>query len=404
MSKRILVVNKYLDIGGASVAESRISKSILLVTDNDLELVFWRRSIRSAESLYVKLISGLCHAWDMIRRSKGQTMVSIKQHTPIRLKKKLRSLENDDVLHLHWLGENFLSLNDLIDLNCNIVITMHDMWYFTGGCHYTSECEGYLAGCKTCPKVSALLAKKIKINNILLAKLANKNNVTFVAVSKWLMLQAKKSNSLKNANISVIGNPINFDVFCPQDQIECRKLFGLPIDKNMVIFGAISSTTDNRKGWDLLQKALNTAKCDFDVIVFGSEKYGTSTIGNRIVHHFQMIRDEGHLSKLYSCANLMVIPSRQEAFGQTALEAAACNIPFVFFRGTGVEDICIDEKSGLPVDTLCGDELGNALDNFFIDKKSMTMMPRESVKKEFSLEVIGKKYSELFNKVNLRGQ
>jgi glycosyltransferase involved in cell wall biosynthesis len=42
----------------------------------------------------------------------------------------------------------------------------------------------------------------------------------------------------------------------------------------------------------------------------------------------------------------MVVPSIQEAFGQTASEAIACGIPVVAFKATGLQDVVVHQKSG----------------------------------------------------------
>jgi glycosyltransferase involved in cell wall biosynthesis len=56
--------------------------------------------------------------------------------------------------------------------------------------------------------------------------------------------------------------------------------------------------------------------------------------------------DDLILRALYSAADVMVVPSRQEAFGQTASEAHACGTPVVAFNTGGLPDIVDDRVSG----------------------------------------------------------
>jgi len=51
-----------------------------------------------------------------------------------------------DVIHLHWINAGFLSLRslkELLQMGKPIVWTFHDMWPFTGGCHYALDCREY---------------------------------------------------------------------------------------------------------------------------------------------------------------------------------------------------------------------------------------------------------------------
>jgi hypothetical protein len=59
-----------------------------------------------------------------------------------------------DILHLHWINSGFLSINDLAELvktGKPIVWTLHDMWTFTGGCHYSGTCDHFMRQCGNCP-------------------------------------------------------------------------------------------------------------------------------------------------------------------------------------------------------------------------------------------------------------
>ncbi len=64
---------------------------------------------------------------------------------------------NPDVVHLHNLHSNYIHMNMLLRYlakhNIATVITMHDCWYYTGGCaHYTSvDCHRWQIGCGHCP-------------------------------------------------------------------------------------------------------------------------------------------------------------------------------------------------------------------------------------------------------------
>ena len=52
-----------------------------------------------------------------------------------------------DIVHLHWTGAGFLSVDTVRNLPCPVVWTLRDMWAFTGGCHYTAGCERFTRAC-----------------------------------------------------------------------------------------------------------------------------------------------------------------------------------------------------------------------------------------------------------------
>src|SRR5665213_2333313 len=60
---------------------------------------------------------------------------------------------NADILHLHWTNQGYLSIDDLkklFRLGKPIVWTLHDMWAFTGGCHYSGGTDHFINECGNC--------------------------------------------------------------------------------------------------------------------------------------------------------------------------------------------------------------------------------------------------------------
>ena len=49
---------------------------------------------------------------------------------------------------------------------------------------------------------------------------------------------------------------------------------------------------------------------------------------------------------LYSAVDLLIVPSRLEALGQTGVEAHACGTPVVGFNHAGLVDVVDDKKTG----------------------------------------------------------
>jgi glycosyltransferase involved in cell wall biosynthesis len=154
--------------------------------------------------------------------------------------------------------------------------------------------------------------------------------------------------------ITVIPYPIDLNVWAPWDQAQARALLGLPPERPLVLFGAIGGSADPRKGADLLMEALQRLRSQvagspleqLQLLVFGqSRPVQPPELGFQI-HYSGSVQDDLRLRLLYAAADVMVVPSRQEAFGQTASEAQACGTPVVAFATGGLVDIVDDRVSG----------------------------------------------------------
>ena len=74
--------------------------------------------------------------------------------------KLLNKLEqiSPDIIHIHDLHACYINLPMLLKYiakrHINLVVTLHDCWYYTGGCfHYASVgCGKFLLDCSECPK------------------------------------------------------------------------------------------------------------------------------------------------------------------------------------------------------------------------------------------------------------
>ena len=71
---------------------------------------------------------------------------------------------NPDIINLHWVNFGFVKIETLAKLNKPLVWTLHDMWAFTGGCHYNEECDRYTQSCGNCPQLKSKSLAKFKLN------------------------------------------------------------------------------------------------------------------------------------------------------------------------------------------------------------------------------------------------
>ena len=246
-----------------------------------------------------------------------------------------------DIVHLHWVGDNFLPLQQLEKIRSPIVWTLRDMWAFTGGCHYAGDCLNYRDHCGNCPQLVNGSANDISSRAHFEKQSAwAKLPLTIVTLSEWLAECARGSSLLGDRRIEAIGNPIDPSVFKPLDRGAARRAFNLPLDKKLILFGAIGGTSDPRKGFRYLAEALPELAEDgrAELVVFGSARHEDINVGMPL-HQVGRLHDEVSLSALYSACDVYVLPTVQEALGKTLQEALACGTPCVTFEGSGPTDL-----------------------------------------------------------------
>ncbi|MCP9791135.1 glycosyltransferase [Vulcanococcus limneticus Candia 3F8] len=267
-----------------------------------------------------------------------------------------------DIVNLHWVCAETLSLGEIARIEKPIVWTMHDMWAFMGAEHYDDgDHPGrwkapYSAANRppgtTGPDLDAWVwARK--------ARLWSGKTFNLVAPSTWLANCARESALMGNQPCEVIHNPLDTTAFAPIDRNVARELLGLPQDRKFILFGALGATSDRRKGYDLLVEALRSFERDHDaggvdVMVFGGQSSGEIPGVALPCHFLGTFADEISLRLVYSAADIFVAPSRQDNLPNTVVEASACGVPTVAFDIGGMSDIVTDGETGAlvaPFDT-----------------------------------------------------
>jgi len=190
-----------------------------------------------------------------------------------------------------------------------------------------------------------------------------------VCSSNWLAEGARRSALMSRWPVSVIPYPLDLGSWAPADKKMARRLLDLPADKPLVLFGAIGGTAEERKGADLLLAGLQhlrsqvqgTPLSDLMLVVFGQGRPAHPPVVDFPLHYAGRLQDDLSLRLLYAAADVMVVPSRQEAFGQTASEAQACGTPVVAFRTGGLMDIVDDKVTGAFAEPFCPQSLSAAV-------------------------------------------
>lgn len=330
------------------------------------------------------------------------------QWVPDRMAAKVRAID-PDVINLHWINAGFIQIETLSRFKKPIVWTLHDMWAFTGGCHYNQSCDRYQAQCGACPHLGSSKGRDLS-RRIWQRKQRTFKNLplTIVTPSVWLGACAKKSSLLQDVRIECIPNGIDTNIYRPINKRTARDLLQLPLDKKLLLFGSLKATSDQRKGFHLLQSALqelshSNLKADVELVVFGaSEPKEVPKFGFR-THYLGSFSDDLSLSLIYSAADAFVLPSVQENLANTLLEALACGTPCLAFDIGGMPDMIDHKENGylaIPFET---SDLAEGITYLLSDstlQSSFSMCARQKVARQFSLEIQAKRYCSLFAEVN----
>ena len=120
------------------------------------------------------------------------------------------------ILHFHnWF--NLVSQKKMLQLSnqgFNIVLTMHDERFLTGGCHYAFQCKGFQASCQRCPELPRIL-RHIPSNNLnKISKIVKNVNDRFVLISpsRWLRDEALSASLTSHLPVVFIPNTLDFKV------------------------------------------------------------------------------------------------------------------------------------------------------------------------------------------------
>lgn len=254
-----------------------------------------------------------------------------------------------DVVNLHWVNDEFLSIEAIGKIQKPLVWTLHDMWPLCGTEHYADMSVWTQAAHASHTQPSTAPQKKLDRWVWQRKRKAWTSPIQVIAPSTWLADCARKSALFANQPITVIPNAIDTDRWDVVDKRWARDLLGLPQDVPLVLFGAMGGTGDARKGFDLLERALHHCtdrKMAFDLVVFGQSEPRQHADWGRPVHFVGRLSDDVSLRLVYGACDVLVIPSRADNLPNTGVEAQACGLPIVAFDVGGLRDIVSHQCTG----------------------------------------------------------
>lgn len=338
-----------------------------------------------------------------LQKSDNLTMHSAAAFFSSGLDREINSADTQ-VVNLHWVNLNMLSIEDIGRIRKPIVWTMHDMWPFCGAEHYADDAPGarFESGYSRTNRPvgnSGLDVDRWTWNR---KRKAWRKPMHIVTPSRWLAECARRSVLMCDWPISVIPNPLNTQVYQPHSKPFARKALNLPEDKRLIAFGAIGGGSDPRKGFDMLLAAVRLVSggnSNIACVIFGQrEPKNIPDIGMPI-YWMGHLNDDISLALLYSAVDAVVVPSRQENLPQSGTEAQACGCPVVAFNCTGLPDVVEHRKTGYLAEAYSNTDLAAGIDWVLENDErrlALSKAARERALRLWSPEVVVPQYMKAY--------
>ena len=329
---------------------------------------------------------------------------------PERLAQRVRR-SAPEVVHLHWVSGGMLRIESLARIARPLIWTMHDMWTFTGGCHYDAGCGRYVEACGRCPVLGS--SRQSDLSRWVMRRKRRAWRgvpITLVAPSRWLADRARASSLFRDQTVQVIPNGLDLDRFQPVDPGLARRLLGVPPDRSYLLFGALDPEGERRKGFGLLQAALQRLaesgwRDRLDLLVVGSSAPAVPLELGLRTRYLGLLRDELSMALALAAADAVVVPSTQENLPNMAVEAFACGRPCVGFAVGGLPEIVEDGANGRLARTLEPADLAQVIAWVLGDETRRLALGRQARRKAeeaFDLRRMARCYADLYREVIAR--
>lgn len=329
------------------------------------------------------------------------------QWLPSRVPGKIRKLR-PDIVHLHWICKAFVPIHALGQMPRPIVWTLHDMWPFTGGCHYSEGCDRYQKSCGNCPQLASRQAHDISRWTWGRKKKAWRNIAfTLVAPSHWIKTKIEKSSLLQNHPVEVIQNGIDLNIFRPIDRKITRSILNFPPRKKLILFIAINADSDERKGFQYLLPSIQAyAKTpsgqSSELIIVGASRPLNQPNFGLNATYMGTLKDELSIAMVYAACDICIIPSIEDNLPSTIMEAMACGTPCAAFRIGGLPEMISHQVNGYLAKPRSISDLTRGIEWIVTNKNRQQLLSeasRQKAQEAYDINQTVKKYSLLYNKV-----
>lgn len=396
--------------GGAARAAFRLNAALnhagiqsgILSAAGYLDSIGQRHSLKTIDRVVTRGSARIDQVPLAIYRGRGNVLFS-PACAPDRLVQRSQ-LHDADLLHLHWINNGFMRIETLPRFNKPLVWTFHDMWPFTGGCHYSDGCNEFRTSCGACPQLHSNRARDLSRRVLERKKLAWGNTpFDIVAPSRWLAEVASSSELLRHCAVHVIPNAIDTTVFAPLDKGTARASLGLPPDEKIILFGALTGDSDKRKGFHfmapLLAKLAERHDTAIHLAVIGMKVPPDGQAFPFPVTYLGVLDSDDTIVRAYSAVDVLVVPSIEDNLPNSVMEAGSCGVPTVAFRTGGLPDLIEHGESGYLAEPYDIDDLAAGVSLLVGEPQAAARagtLARQHAITNYSYSVVARQHEKLY--------
>lgn len=408
---KVVHISTHDNKGGAAIGTYRLHKAFLKFGIDSKMIVKYKNAYDDNSVIKMesdnRIASRIIH---LLKRTKESDKPNPKygQYSDLMGDFKVSRKEevrDADIIYIHWISSEYIDIEeieDILKLGKPVYWMLHDMFPVTGGCHYSLSCGKYSESCQECPFFSGENEYAYEQLNSKIA-LRKFDNLNYIVTSKWLEEVADISAVSSGKKTYRIPYCLDLGMFKPIDREAARKLFNISVAKKVILFGAQSALYNYYKGFSFFSDALKLLvnrdidRDEITVLIFGSEH--NEDIAKEIPFKIKFLGhlyDAFSLIMAYNCADVFVMPSLAEAFGQTVIESMACGTPVVGFNTGGIRDN-VNNETGYLAEYCNSNDLEKGIYTMLYESNVNGMV--EHVRRNNAEEVVVKKHMEMWKEV-----